>query len=221
MNAIDTNLKMAPKNKVKFYVVWRGVKPGIYEDWNTCKNNVAGFEGARYKSFETKAAATLAFRGNMWDYLATGGEKQVVPTIILKKPPHTEAWCVDAACSGNPGDMEYRGVDYRTREQLFHVGPLTQGTNNIGEFLAIVHALALLKRAELPNMPIYTDSKTAIAWVRNQHVKTQLAENQQNKKIFDMIDKGLFWLHNNSFQNPIIKWETAIWGEIPADFGRK
>ncbi len=212
---------MSKKNKVKFYVVWRGVKPGVYEDWNICKKNVDGFEGARYKSFETKAEAERAFRGNMWDYLATNSEKKVTPNIILKKPPHTDAWCVDAACSGNPGDMEYRGVDYRTGQQLFHVGPLAQGTNNIGEFLAIVHALALLKRAELPTMPIYTDSKTAMAWVRNKNVKTQLVESQQNKKIFEMIDKGLFWLHNNSFQNPIIKWETDIWGEIPADFGRK
>ena len=55
------------------------------------------------------------------------------------------AWAVDAACSGNPGPMEYQAIDLATGAQVFHFGPM-HGTNNIGEFLAIVHALALLDR---------------------------------------------------------------------------
>ena len=47
------------------------------------------------------------------------------------------AWAVDAACSGNPGPMEYRGIDLATGAEIFHFGPV-HGTNNIGEFLAIV-----------------------------------------------------------------------------------
>lgn len=42
--------------------------------------------------------------------------------------------------------MEYRGVDTKTRKQIFIQGPFEEGTNNIGEFLAIVHGLALLKK---------------------------------------------------------------------------
>ena len=51
------------------------------------------------------------------------------------------AWAVDAACSGNPGPMEYQCIDLQTGAQVFHYGPI-HGTNNIGEFLAIVHARA-------------------------------------------------------------------------------
>ena len=55
------------------------------------------------------------------------------------------AWAVDAACSGNPGPMEYQCIDLATGAQVFHFGPI-HGTNNIGEFLAIVHALALMEK---------------------------------------------------------------------------
>ena len=57
-----------------------------------------------------------------------------------------ESIAVDAACSGNPGNMEYRGVYTKTKEQIFHQGPFPQGTNNIGEFLALVHGLAFFKK---------------------------------------------------------------------------
>ena len=65
------------------------------------------------------------------------------------------AWAVDAACSGNPGPMEYQAIDLATGAQVFHFGPL-HGTNNIGEFLAIVHALALLDRQGVTGKTIYS-----------------------------------------------------------------
>jgi ribonuclease HI len=129
--------------------------------------------------------------------------------------------CVDAACSGNPGDMEYRGVVTSTEEELFHIGPLKEGTNNIGEFLAIVHALAYLQKKNRPDIAIYTDSKTALAWVHNKKAKTKLELSSKNKPIFDLITRAESWLNSNTYQNKILKWETENWGEIIADFGRK
>jgi ribonuclease HI len=137
-------------------------------------------------------------------------------TEILKN-----TWSVDAACSGNPGAMEYRGVITDTGQELFRQGPFKKGTNNIGEFLAIVHALALLKKLGDSNRIIYTDSRTAMAWVRNKKVKTLLKKEAANEDIFDLIDRALKWLASNTYSNKIIKWETKRWGEIPADFGRK
>ena len=55
------------------------------------------------------------------------------------------AWAVDAACSGNPGPMEYQCIDLQTGAQVFHYGPI-HGTNNIGEFLAIGDVGYLLVR---------------------------------------------------------------------------
>lgn len=43
----------------------------------------------------------------------------------------------------------------------------------------------------------------------------------QNKSVFDLIERAEAWLNANTWQNPILKWDTENWGEIPADFGRK
>ena len=131
-----------------------------------------------------------------------------------------EAWCVDAACSGNPGPMEYRGVDLITRKQIFHFGPI-QGTNNIGEFLAIVHAAALMKQKGITGVTIYSDSVSALAWVRNKKAKTQLAYSEKTAKALELVARAETWLRNNPDLPQIVKWDTNEWGEIPADFGRK
>ena len=131
-----------------------------------------------------------------------------------------QAIAVDAACSGNPGQMEYRGVYMRTGKQIFHYGPVF-GTNNIGEFLAIVHGLALLWQKGLPDMPVYSDSVSAIAWVKKKKCKTTLERNEQTEQLYQIIWRAEMWLKTHAYRNPIIKWPTEEWGEIPADFGRK
>ena len=136
------------------------------------------------------------------------------PQVVQK-----EAIAVDAACSGNPGPMEYRGVYLRTGQQIFHFGPI-HGTNNIGEFLAIVHALALLKKQGL-SMPIYSDSRNAIGWIKQKKCKTKLERNARTEEVFQMIDRAESWLKNNSYNTQVLKWNTSEWGEVPADFGRK
>lgn len=209
--------------KEKFYVVWTGVTPGIYRTWTECQLQVKGYAGARYKSFDTLQEAEKAFAASPNDYIrkARASEHgsprspQALPPALLTE----NALAVDAACSGNPGRMEYRGVHLPSFQQVFHFGPL-YGTNNIGEFLAIVHALALLKQKGL-DMPIYSDSRNAIAWVRQKKCKTKLPRNAQSEPLFQLIDRAEQWLRDNTFSTPIRKWETEQWGEIPADFGRK
>lgn len=130
------------------------------------------------------------------------------------------AWAVDAACSGNPGPMEYQCIDLATGAQVFHFGPI-HGTNNIGEFLAIVHALALMEKQGIKDKVIYSDSHTAILWVKKKLCKTKLEHNDETKPLFDIIRRAETWLRGHNIQVEIIKWETSRWGEIPADFGRK
>jgi len=130
------------------------------------------------------------------------------------------AWAVDAACSGNPGPMEYQCIDLATGAQVFHFGPI-HGTNNIGEFLAIVHALALMEKQGIKDKVIYSDSHTAILWVKKKQCKTKLEHNDDTKPLFDIIRRAETWLRGHNIQVEIIKWETSRWGEIPADFGRK
>ena len=139
---------------------------------------------------------------------------------LIDNPPITPSLAVDAACSGNPGTLEYRGVDTETKQQHFHQGPFPEGTNNIGEFLAIVHGLALLKRQN-SDIPIYSDSKIAINWVKAKWCRTNLDQTENNTELFTLIDRAEQWLKNNTYPNKILKWDTPLWGEIPADFGRK
>ena len=130
-----------------------------------------------------------------------------------------DAWAVDAACSGNPGQMEYQAIDLATGAQVFHFGPIF-GTNNIGEFLAIVHALALMKQKGI-SKTIYSDSYNAILWVNKKKCKTKLERSPRTEKLYQIIARAETWLRVNPIKTPIIKWETQQWGEIPADFGRK
>ena len=205
----------------KYYVVWEGQRPGIYDNWNDCKVQTAGYPNARYKSFKSRADAEAAYQSSSVDHIKQKSISQRTPKIIDKKGVEWNSIAVDAACSGNPGIMEYQGVDTKTGDQIFYQGPFKQGTNNIGEFLALVHALALLQKKKQFELPIYTDSRTAQAWVRNKKVKTTLKMTRNNKILFELIDRAIEWLNTNTYRNPILKWETKKWGEIPADFGRK
>ncbi len=209
-----------PKNK--FYVVWVGKKPGIYDGWNSCKKQVEGFTGAKYKGFPTVELAQSAFNDDPQKYLTKdlNAPKKFICTNPLIGEPNPDSICVDAACKGNPGILEYRGVDTKSGAELFHHGPFPEGTVNIGEFLAIVHALSYLKQRK-STWPVYSDSRTAIVWIKAKAIKTNLKRDKGNEKLFQLVDRALNWLHKNSWGNRIIKWETEFWGEIPADFGRK
>jgi ribonuclease HI len=200
----------------KYYVVWKGLKPGVFDSWKDCEAQIRGFEGAIYKSFPGLSDAQLAFAGNWKDFV---GGKERVPNPRVGNPV-LESLSVDAACSGNPGILEYRGVETQTGHQLFHKGPFPLGTINIGEFLAIVHALAYLKKHD-NGLPVYSDSRTAIKWVKDKSVKTKLPRNAKSETLFELLDRAVNWLKNNEYPNKVLKWETKFWGEIPADFGRK
>lgn len=206
--------------KKKYYVVWSGIKPGVYLTWDECKAQVLAVEGAKYKSYESLTQAENEYR---LGYKAPIKKN----TISLSTAPISRAQIilpslsVDAACSGNPGLMEYRGIDNQSKQELFLKGPFKDGTNNIGEFLAIVHALAMLKKKGFNNMPIYSDSVTAMGWVKKKKANTKLEVTAHNEELFDLIERAEIWLKENQYNNPIYKWETKRWGENPADFGRK
>ncbi|HUH28274.1 ribonuclease H family protein [Gelidibacter sp.] len=209
--------------KKKYYVVWKGHKTGIFEKWNDCKAQITDYPGAQYKSFETFDAAKKALDGNYRDYIGKSKSfKSDLTEAQLKKigQPNYNSISVDAASSGNPGIMEYRGVDTKTKKQLFIQGPFPEGTNNIGEFLALVHGLAFLKKHESERI-MYTDSKIAMSWVKKKTCNTKLPRNAKNRELFELVDRAVNWLKTNTYTTTIVKWETKAWGEIPADFGRK
>ena len=207
------------KQKNKYYVVWRGRLTGIFDSWDECRKQVEGYEGAQYKGYLTRELAEESHKFSYWqavkkitDYRLqiTDNKSQIVLPSLS----------VDAACSGNPGVMEYRGVDTATGREIFRMGPFEHATNNVGEFLALVHGLALLKQYN-KTMPIYSDSVNAMAWVRAKKCRTKLARTEKNIEVFNLIARAEHWLEDNHYITQIIKWDTPNWGEIPADFGRK
>lgn len=210
-------------SKKKYYVVWKGAKTGVFTSWNVCKKFIEGFTGAQYKSFSSLDEAEIAFHKNYNEYKGKNTTKPELSTSEKLKygVPISESIAVDAACAGNPGIMEYRGVFTDNKKEIFRKGPFQNGTNNIGEFLALVHGIALLKSKNKETIPIYSDSKIAISWIRQKKCKTKLEFNESNKNLKDLVLRAEKWLQENTFKNPILKWETKAWGEIPADFNRK
>jgi ribonuclease HI len=214
---------MAPRRK--FYVVWQGLSPGIYDSWEECRAQVEGVAGARYKAFNSIEDATMAFRGSYEDQatlLIALANRQASVTDFSSFPEiRTDAIAVDGACAGVPGPMEYQGVDVATGRTLFRVGPLAGGTNNIGEYLALVHALALLDQKKDYTTPIYSDSRTALSWLRRRKANSTLTPTAENAKVFELLRRADHWVATHELRNPVLKWDTKAWGEIPADFGRK
>lgn len=210
----------------KFYVVWQGLSPGIYDTWEEARLQVEGVNGSRYKAFNSIEEATAAFRGSYEDQaslLITMARRGARPVTDFSAFPEirTNAIAVDGACSSNPGPMEYRGVEVGTGREIFKVGPLAGGTNNIGEYLALIHALALLDRRGDHTTPIYSDSRTALSWLRRRHSNTKLEPTAENAKVFELLERANRWIALHTPRNPVLKWDTDSWGEIPADFGRK
>lgn len=201
---------------MKFYVIWEGKKKWIFSSREECKDFVVGYRNARYKAFKTKEQAQQAFENGYEMYYQAKPKEQWKTEDI---PFERNSIAVDAACSGNPWKLEYQWIDLVTEKTIFYEKfPL--GTNNIGEFLAIVHGLIYLKKHK-SDKAIYSDSKHAMKWVKEKKCKTQLENIKQTKKLFEIIKRAEGWLENNEYKNKILKRHTEERGEIPADFGNK
>ena len=213
---------MAKKRK-KYYTVWRGNETGVFDNWKDCSKAVEGYKGAIYKSFPDEGLAWDAYEGNYADYV--GRDKKEKPHLTAEAlraagKPIMDSISVDAACNSKTGLMEYRGVDTKSGAEFFRMGPFEKGSNNIGEFLAIVHALSWCQKHGF-DWPVYTDSNTALVWVRNKKARTKVTPSQKNQRLFELLQRAEQWLQNNTPSNKLLKWNTEAWGEIPADFGRK
>jgi ribonuclease HI len=210
------------KKKSKYYVVWNGRKTGVFDNWDTCKASIDSFPKAQFKSFESRALAEQAFRDKPEKHIFKDKSTDATRAqgLLSRSDIIYPSMAVDAACSGSTLKMEYQGVDTKTKQRIFHKGPYADGTNNVGEFLAIVHALALLQKHN-NDMPIYSDSRIAIGWVKKKKHASKLEPTAANEPLFDLLDRAEKWLKENKYKNKILKWETKSWGENPADFGNK
>lgn len=247
------------KPRKKYYTVWVGEEPGVYDSWAECQLQVNGFPGARYKAFDTMEEAVEAYRGDprreldIMRAILTEADRRKAeaakenaarprpayrPVSISPRPcvidgvkdytsipgVNLSAIAVDGACAGNPGRMEYRAVRVVDGAEIFHVGANVKyiGTNNIAEYLAMIHLAAILQKNNDTVTPIYTDSKNTLAWLRRGRSNTSLEATPATAPTLELLRRADAWLAaNGPIRNPVLKWKTEEWGEIPADFGRK
>jgi ribonuclease HI len=206
-------------SKEKLYIVIKGKVPGIYKTWDECKEQVIGFSMPIYKSFKKSDLDNSNIKEEDKKYLDVynGGE---IPIEEIGDPI-LDSICVDGACAGNPGLGEYRCVDTKTGEVIFSHSQFEYTTNNIMEFLALTEAVQYTLKTN-SKKPIYTDSLTAMSWVKNKKCKTNLIKNNQNIDSYLLIESSEQFLNEVDLSRvKILKWDTQNWGEIPADFGRK
>ncbi|WP_195575780.1 ribonuclease H [Paenibacillus sp. 1001270B_150601_E10] len=217
--------------KQKCYVVWAGRNPGIYTSWAECQAQISGFADAKYKSYESRSAAEQAYKEGWKAHWGKGSSASASKSSSGTRyksssmPPMEQeidynSISVDVGTRGNPGPVEYKGVDTKTGDVLFSYGPIAKGTNNLGEFLAIVHGLAYLKQ-QGSSKTIYSDSVNALKWLREKKVSSTLVRDESTREIWTMVDRAEQWLRSNTYSNKVLKWDTKRWGEIKADYGRK
>jgi ribonuclease HI len=218
----------------KYYVVWVGKQPGVYASWADCQKQVNKHADAKFKSYPTKSEAERAYQEGWQKHWGSGASagKASGQSSAKRLPSKADAAAnavpeidydsisVDVGTSGNPGPVEYKGVDTQTGAVLFERGPISKGTNNLGEFLAIVHGLKYLQELG-SGKTVYSDSANALKWVRQKAVASTLVRDSSTAQIWKLVDEAVEWLKTNRYDNKVLKWETKLWGEIKADYGRK
>lgn len=157
--------------KQKFYVVWRGLAPGIYTSWADTERQVKGVAGARYKSFASRAEAEAALQagpgsGNRSN-AATKRDKARAAGVdqAVARWHEVDIYC-DGACDPNPGPAGTGLALYRDRElsELWYGLYNPAGTNNTAELQGLYHALRLAADAvdQGRQTAIHCDSRYAI-----------------------------------------------------------
>lgn len=123
--------------------------------------------------------------------------------------------CCDAAHSMKNGITEYRAHILETGEQILYKN-LGNQTVNIGEFLAIVDCIKYIIENGYQYPVIYSDSLTAITWVKNKRTGSK-------KKNSDLQKAEVFLkvMTENINGIKILHWDNKNWGEIISDFGNK
>jgi len=154
--------------------------------------------------------------------------KRIVPEV---GPKPEDGIVVDASClpvrDSIPTDgyfhgvVEWQAVDLVSGQTIHASRPYEYGNINLAEFIAIVDALSLLHANGNTSTPVYSDSLTAIAWVKNRKMKTRHPRTGNAYRIMGLADASMDWLLDTKPMNPVRFWDNVLWGENPADYGRK
>uniref|UniRef100_A0A6C0B3V2 Ribonuclease H n=1 Tax=viral metagenome TaxID=1070528 RepID=A0A6C0B3V2_9ZZZZ len=152
-----------------FYAVVKGRKPGIYNSWSECENQVSGFRGSQFQKFKTKEAAENCMLNssgrptkvtkqskisNFFKVIPSSNPKITISSKI-SKVSHTKGAFIpdyyvytDGACSHNGRKNAKAGIgiyfaDNDIRNKFERV--IGRQTNNTAELTAIIKTYNLIK----------------------------------------------------------------------------
>ncbi|MGB1197395.1 MAG: ribonuclease H family protein [Thalassotalea sp.] len=161
----------------KFYVVWKGEKTGVFDDWGTVQRLTAGRSDAQFMGFPSKAEAESAFKASYTKALMNRskngtGSSTAKRTSSLGNAPVAPAikadvqiYC-DGACSPNPGKSGTGVAVYQQKKltDLWYGLYNANGTNNTAELNGLLASFKLAKQylATNEHVQILSDSKYSI-----------------------------------------------------------
>lgn len=208
---LKTKFKIMKNNK--YYVVWKGINTGVYDNWNDCKKQVNGFSGALHKSFESLDEAEKAFE----EYSESPNSTS---TSIPPSPYSIKSFIVNGNCQDTFGEISYRWKISGSTSNAKEINLAMIGTKNIADFIAIVYLIKLSQKVKL-NLPIYTNSKTAKNWILNKKCNHHLFVSKKTEAVLAVIKETEDWLSNNAVENEILFWDSVAWGKFPLVNRRK
>lgn len=165
----------------KYYAVKAGVKTGIFDSWEECKENVHGYSGAVYKSFKTRAEAV--------DYLGTEnlGGKDVSDLADCVKI------YVDGSYNGLTEEFSYgmvvlSGKGEETFSGKFNDKELAMMRNVAGEIKGAQAAMQYAVDNHLAEIEIYHDYEGIARWCLGEW-KTNKEGTKAYKDFYDRISR--------------------------------
>jgi len=84
---------------MKWYDVFHGRQPGVYNDWPTCNDQVIGFKRASFKSFRTEEEAYAAYNAYFGTKHLLERRRPTTDTVVYKTPQWKDAILVLLAVS--------------------------------------------------------------------------------------------------------------------------
>ena len=154
---------------MKYYGVRIGRNPGIYTDWNDCKNSVTGFKGAQFKGFKTLKEAE--------DYVAapdnSSGEESSPDNAEISETLSEAYSFVDGSFNQATGVYGYGGFLVHNGEKIILSGngsdPEMASMRNVaGEVLGSMAAIEKALEIGIKSLDIYYDYMGISMWATGE-----------------------------------------------------
>ena len=182
----------------KYYVVKKGITPGIYLTWDDCKKMVDGYPGAVYKGFATLAEAEAFLNGSAGVAVPVSnagtkkaGMKSV--SMVEEELPAVYAF-VDGSFNPVMNVYGYGGFLFYNGEKVILQGAgddeeMASMRNVAGEILGSMAAIEKALELGLPEVTVYYDYAGIEMWATGAWKRNKTGTIQYHEYIRSVEDK--------------------------------